>query len=446
VPVRFSRLRLLSISTLALAATALPVATAGSAPKQGKDFAMEVKSPVYAGVTDLAYTVKLTNNTGTQQLGSADVDVPPQLEIVGEPKIGTTDVLRTGNRLHLRNLAVAPTNSVTVQLGLRMPCTGSIESWKVVAKQSNDFSGTGNTLTLQRDGNVVDTALQGKCKLAFVDQPKSAEINETISKQAFVPGAGAVTVGALDARPTGAELTRSLAGASITVSSNPAGLLAATTNTATANAGGIATFGNLKIGTSDDYTLGAAAGTAYTGGTSDPFQIIDLVSDCAPGDCHAGPLGNQSKATLTGTPETGSGFALLSLNLGLDPLTGTGCSGYTPPSSEYFEFQLVGLDGDKQVVLEYTKEAMKRRSPASLEVCFAVPGPGSFTAKDGLTADSFDYDNDPLTGIDGKEGFADLLPNCGSPVVKPCVSDRSPTMGGGATITALAGPGDPRMH
>jgi hypothetical protein len=50
--------------------------SAQGAPKQGKDFSMVVKSSEPRGFTDHAYTITLKNETGTQQMGSADVTLP----------------------------------------------------------------------------------------------------------------------------------------------------------------------------------------------------------------------------------------------------------------------------------------------------------------------------------------------------------------------------------
>ena len=178
--------------------------------------------------------------------------------------------------------------------------------------------------------------------------------------------------------------------------------------------------------------------------------MIDVVEDCNAAKCSAELSAARSKATLTGTSTIGSGFALLSLNLGRDPLTGTGCAGYKPPSAnEYYEFQLFGATAATSVVVEYTKEAMKtfKGGQAALEACLGVPGPveNRFIAKDGAPADPFDYDGDPANGA---EGFADLLPNCPALPAKPCVVGRSPLGGGAASITIFvpADLGDPRMH
>lgn len=440
--VRTWSIRLLAGAALAIAATGLPAATAGAAPKQGKEYALDVESPQFAGVTDGSYTFTLTNLSGTQQIGSADVTVPSALTITDR-----NGIPGTGQVLELRNLALpaSPPSaaSVTFTVGLRMPCLAGGYDWTAVAKQSNDFAGPpGNTLG-PVSGNRT-TTVQGRCKLRFVNQPASAEKIANITADAFQPdSANVLSVETIDARPTGAQHTDSFNG-NITMTSIPSAL-PSTTRTAV---NGFATFPSLSIAESDNYVLHAADGSAIDAVDSNGFQVIDIVEDCNAASCSTGALaGPKSKATLTGDVDEGSGFALISLNLGTDPLLADGCVPYVAPSEDFFEFQLIGVAGAKSVLLEYTKEAMKRRSPASLEVCYAVPGPAGFTAKDGLAAEPFDFDGNPLTGPGGKEGFAALLPDCPATPTGPCVSDRSPIAGGGATITAFDPTlGDPRLH
>jgi hypothetical protein len=417
---------------IALAATGLSAAPAVAAPD--KPFEMVVApASEWAGVTNGAYTVTLTNKTKTQQLGSADVTVPAAITIVDRNGLGGS-----GNVLELRNLALAPDGgTVTITLGLRMPCVAGAYDWAVEAKQSNDFSGPPGNSMGPVAGNRT-TTVQGSCRLRFVGQPASAEKNDQIRADAFQPESSKlVSVEAIDARSEGATHTDSFNG-SITLSSVPDAL---PPTSSTANAG-LATFPSLSIPASGNYTLRATA-AGVERGDSNGFQIIDVVEDCKPSSCSAlSPQGAKSKATLTGTPTSSGGFALMSLNLGPDPLLSDGCAGYVAPGPDYFEFQLFGVGGAKTVVVEYTKQAMKQRSPSSLQVCFAVPT-GGFTARDGLPAKPFDYD-----GPGGEAGgFAGLLPNCPAMPVEPCVLDRSPVAGGGAAITAYdPRSGDPRMH
>src|SRR5215203_4650733 len=197
VPVRVSSVRLLSICALMATAVGLPLASAGAAPKQGKTYTMVVKSPEWAGATDSAYTVKITNTTGTQQLGSANVTIPTaspsdiDFTVTSEPvffgstAVGATVVRPSGGKLiELRNLALAPNSSVTISLGLRMPCVAGSYGWGVDARQSNDFSGTpGNALGPV--AGTLATTVQGSCALRFASQPASAEVGAEITADAF---------------------------------------------------------------------------------------------------------------------------------------------------------------------------------------------------------------------------------------------------------------------
>ena len=219
-----------------------------------------------------------------------------------------------------------------------MPCTPAAD-WRVDARQSNDFSGTpGNVLGPLTADSVINTSLAGTCSLRFVDadpstgtlsgQPAGTEINQPVRAVAFTPSSSQlVTVEAVDGSPAQARLT--WFGEAIAVSSDPGGY--STSGTASA---GLATFSDLVIPVSGNYTL--AATTAAPGvatGESDPFQVIGVVEDCRPSACSAqlSVNGAKSSVTLTGTPTEGSGFALLSLNLGADPIGASGCAGYVPP-------------------------------------------------------------------------------------------------------------------
>jgi hypothetical protein len=431
VSVRNLGVRLLSLLVLATMAVLLPAALSGANPKQGKEYQMFVESPEWAGVTDGSYTVTLTNTTGTQQLGSANITVPSAITIVDR-----NGVAGSGQVLELRSLALAPGASATVTLGLRMPCVAGSYAWSVEAKQSNDFSGPpGNSLGPV--SGTLSTTVQGSCKLRFVDQPASAERNAQIRADAFQPtSTHFVTVEAIDGSPAPQRLTWFTA--PIALNSVPAAL----PTTSSAAVAGLATFTSLSIASAGNYPLHATTTAAgVDAADSSSFQIISVVEDCSPSDCTA-ELGGVS---LTGSPSSGSGFVLLSVNLGSDPLSAPGCADYVPPSGDYYEFQLFGVEGAKTGSIEYSRQAMKMRGPASLEICFAVPGPATFTAKDGEPAEPFDYDGDTANGA---EGFAALLPNCPATPVAPCVLGRFGTTGGGAIITffAPASLGDPRLH
>jgi hypothetical protein len=430
VPVRFL------LAVLALLATAMPAAPAVAAPN--KPFEMNVApASEWAGVTDDAYTVTLTNRTATQQLGSADITIPAALTVVAGPSSGT---VTSGNVLQLRSLGLPPGGSVTVTLGLRMPCVSGAYTWAVAAKQSNDFSGPpGNALGPV--SGTRTTTVNGSCRLRFADKPAGAEKNGQIRADAFQPASShLVTVEALDGSPAPQRLTWFTGRIDLRLVQPGPGSL--TPNPASSTAvDGLASFSNLSIDLSGNYNLRATTtASGFTAGDSPGFQIIDDVGDCQSSSCRAQVNGRQSTSTLTGSSVAGSGFALLSLNLGTRPE----CGGYTPPSSEYYEFQLSGVVGDKTVLATYSKSAMKSFSggQSALEICFAAPQ--SFPPKSG-SATPFDYDGDPGNGA---EGFVGLLPNCPPAPASPCVLDRANMGGDGAQVLFFvpAAWGDPRYN
>src|SRR5215217_1317575 len=443
----------------ALAAAAILAAPAASAPKQGKTFNVVVETPEWAGATDGAYTITIKNTTGTQQLGSANVTIPTattgdiDFTVTSEPVFvsgaasGATIARPGGGKvIELRNLALAPepaaNSSVTLSLGLRMPCVSRTYNWQVDARQSNDFSGTpGNAL-----GTVTGTTgltVEGSCKLRFARQPASAEVGADITADAFQPGSpNLVTVEAVDGSPDPQRLTWFNDTVKLAATGGPGSLSASSP----ANAG-VATFDGLSIALSGNYNLVASPATApgFSDGVSNDFQIVDDAGACSSSSCKAQVNGSKTSSTLTGSNVAGTGFAVLSLNLGTQPA----CAGYTAPTDEWYEFQLFGAVGDKTIEAFYSKAAMRNVSgPSALEICFAAPQ--DFPAKLGTAP--FDYDGDPATDGDpsdlfpGAEGFAGLLPNCPQTPAAPCVLSRMGTTGGGAIVTFFvpAAWGDPR--
>jgi hypothetical protein len=431
---------LVALAAGVVAVAALFAAPAGAGPKQGKEYQMFVVPEEWAGVTDGSFSIKLVNRTGTQQLGSADITVPAEMTIVDRDGIGGS-----GNKLELRNLGLEPNETLPITIGLRMPCVAETYTWEVEAKQSNDFSGPpGNTLGPV--SGTLDTKVEGTCSLRFVHQPAGALKTARITADPFQPDSiNNVAVEALDGSPAPQRLDWFTD--PIALASGPT----APPLTSSPAVDGLATFENLRIVTVGTYTLHATTTAAGVDpDDSSPFPVVDVAKDCDTAGCEAKlDAAKSSDATLVGTPTTGAGFALLSLNSGPDPLTAPACKNhYTPPApEEYYEFQLSGVAAPTMFTVEYTPEAMKKfkGGHTALDACLAVPGPDNFIAKDELPAASFDYDGDPTNGV---AGFAGLLPDCPDTPVKPCEFDTDSIPGGGASITIFvpADLGDPRMH
>jgi hypothetical protein len=418
---------------------ALTAPSASAAPDKPYRVTLSPAS-VSAGVTVDAYTVTLTNETKTQQLGSADVTAPTAFTLEGTPTLdrpGT--VTRAGNLLALRNLSLPPGQSVTVTVGVRMTCVAGGYNWSFQAKQSNDFSGPpGNDL-----GPILGsrtTTVTDVCRLRFVAQPRDAEKNFPIRALKFIPNSGNVSVEAIDGSSAPerltwfqGEITMLLAPTTSPGRLDPAGTSENAVN-------GLASFDALTIDAAGKYNVVPRTNAAgfELGPPSDAFTIVDVAEPCDANNCRAQLAGGRSTSTLTGAVGTSTGVAVLSLNIGTDPV----CTGYTPPTADWFEFEVTAAR-DKTIALAYTKLAMKAfgKGKEFLEICFAAPT--TFATK-GAPPQPFDYDGDPANGA---EGFVGLLPDC-TTFASPCITARDSLGSGGAQISFFVPDSlsDPRFH
>jgi hypothetical protein len=443
--------RLAAVGAVLLATLAV-TASAGAAPTKPFSIAFSA-SPVPAGVsipggmpagmTIDDFTVTLRNDTKTQLLGSANLTVPAGFTLASAPTIDRGTLLSPlGNMLRLRNLDVAPGGTVTLTVDLQLPCVNGTYAWAVQAKQSNDYNGTGNDLT-PPTGAALQNVVTGACALRFADggQPAGAGKTKQIRADAFLPASpNLVTVEAVDARS--ADLAEPLGwftgpiALTLGETTYPGELVHSGPVAATA---GVSAFSNISITEAGYYTLHAST-TATGFAADDPradsaeFRIVDVVNECGAVTCSA----SLGRANITGTGGAGTGFVLLSQNVGPDPI----CADYTPPVADaWYEFEVTAARA-KTIRIAYTRDDMHEfGNAADLEVCFATPGP-AFPVEGGGSATPFDYDGDGTL-----EGFAGVLPDC-PPVTGPCVTDQGPLPGGGAFIEFFVPDtvGDPRFH
>ena len=155
-------LRRVAITTalVAVALAAFGAAIAGSAPD--KPYSAFISAPPSAtatstqakssvgGVADVG--IRLRNDTRQQDLGSANITVPPgvtaqagSVQLVTPPGGSAT---LAGNVIQLRNLNLTPGGSAFVTFAAVVPCTAGAADYRfaIAVKQSNDFNGTGNDL------------------------------------------------------------------------------------------------------------------------------------------------------------------------------------------------------------------------------------------------------------------------------------------------------------
>ena len=120
----------------------------------------------------------------------------------------------------------------------------------------------------------------------------------------------------------------------------------------------------MAIEGSGNYTLVPATDAAGFEGvpSSDLRHRRRCQANCNAADCFTpklhGDKGTNSVADGLRC-ESATGSRCSRSTLGVNPLSSTGCSGYTPPGgrtgNDYYEFQLFQAEADKTVVMEYSK-------------------------------------------------------------------------------------------
>jgi hypothetical protein len=155
-------LRRLAITTalIAVALAAFGAALAGSIPSKPYSAFISAPPSITAtttvastsagGVADVG--VRLRNDTRQQELGSANITLPPGVS--GQP--GSVQLVTpaggsatlAGNVVQVRNLNLAPGGQAFVTFAAVVPCTAvaTDHRFSIAVKQSNDFNGTGNDL------------------------------------------------------------------------------------------------------------------------------------------------------------------------------------------------------------------------------------------------------------------------------------------------------------
>jgi hypothetical protein len=177
-------------------------------------------------------------------------------------------------------------------------------------------------------------------------------------------------------------------------------------------------------GTGNDFNLLASDSRLTTSVTCVGEATPCIGSNCS--DTATDPATGASLDVSVAPPNTG----LLTINVG----NGLDCDGYTEilPHADFSVDFLPDpgtVGGNKTVTLHIPKAAMQaspNNGVSQVNICFEAPF--MFPTKLGLQ---------PV----GQGDFRGLLLDCGTPVVRPCVSARSGE-GGGAAITVLAPGGD----
>jgi hypothetical protein len=417
------RRRLLILIAATLGVTILQAAPAGAATKP---FSMVVSPAAVAGSQTTTFSATLTNRTGQQQLGSADITVPSAFTTISASVAGPATVTLSGNVVHLRNAGLAPGESIAVSVTAAVPCATATYAWSVIAKQANDFNGPpGNDLTLDQAASSLTTTVEGGCALRFVAgrQPAAARVNQTISALPYQPGPS-VQVEVIDG--AGQRVTTSTA--SITVALGPSTGTGTLHGTLTVSASaGVASFGNLSIDAPGMYTLRATS-AGLSAATSSTFRVDQVAVACIEDVTCSATIANGSTTfdvTASGNAGTDAGFLVLDNGVGV----AIDCAGYTELTATPTVIE--GPDRAKTVRSTIDKSVMNAQpnnGASSLQMCFGAPY--TFATRPGSTLTGVDTNGDSVDDF-----FYGLLPDCGT---APCVSSRKKTNAGDGVITTQA--------
>ncbi len=386
---------------------------------------------VHAGDVDAVVDLRVTNTSSQQQLGSMNITLPAPLRVVAAPD----DAVPGGPVLELRSLALAPGASRTVTVTVAVDsCAAGAVDLAVVAKQSNDFNGTGNDVALA-PGSDIRIDIAGPCRLAFGTQPANAERATTITSVPWSPGGSPITVGVRDAG--GVDLATSSTAVVTLAATHPTVTAPGLGGTTTATAvGGVATFsaGPTLAVSAFGYRLIATSPGLTTSAPSAAFDIVDDRGACSTAGCSASASKGAASVSVTVGTGTTPGDLLVSIDAGDTPLFE--CADY-PRRSGLSVSQFLFTGGDDRAVTFVTRIPDGSRPLKSYEACWAAPY--TFATKSAALSvqGTKPGTTDPL--------YVGLLPDCARRApVAPCVSGRSfDSRTRSVTLTVFATSADP---
>lgn len=416
-----------------------PGETCTAPPSAGSAVGSAIVPPSAADQTMTA-TLTNENKLGTGlQVGSANLTAPAGFTVTNATYPGcsscTATILANGSLVELRNLNLIPGATVVLSMSVSTPSGGYTTTsapaspWTIVAKQSNDFSGSpGNNVTVDPKTSTLTTVLG---KLHFNTEPTDTALGSPITNGPYSTGSP-IEVGAVDL--AGNPITW-FAG-TVAIALDPSSGDLGGTDSAVAGSGGVATFDDLTLGaTGYTFTLSASSPNV-TGAGSGPFDAHDQGTgvNCGSGKCQGSltQTGTTSQTTQVNSSST-SGELTIALDNGVGYWTGAtvlqDCGGYTPLGPDTATLEL--LDGSASetvadtVTLHVGSKSAFNTLVASQQTCFAATS--EFVSKSGNPLDgSLAY---PAMLPNGQQGFVGLLSDCSAvnSLTEPCVSSRTGT-------------------
>lgn len=439
----------------AVALAAGTVATAPAGASNGKQFILKMETPVGSSGT---VTATITNpSDAQQQLGSANLTPPSGLTVTSATVRDRGTARVAGGIIELRDLALAPGATAVATLAISSGCTAGSAPWAVVAKQANDFNGTGNEIALWRERSTLTTSVTGGCKLVWKEQPQNAQVGNVISGTDYVPGGPDVALAVVDGADS--PVAGVTGGVALEYSAREGdGVLAGSTSSL---ANGLVTFPELRINAP---ARGSGAGTynlvaTVTSGpykgvksvASDHIRLSDVVKSCTDlaALCSQGLSRPFAEFAVNALPFQFAPFLTMSGDAGLT-LSKAQCSDedWTSYGSTTVLFDVTAAVREKTISATIPRAILQvepDNGAPRIHLCFASPD--SFTRRGGppsTPTPDFDWDHDGTpTAV-----HAGLLADCSSTVAPPCISQRKKISGGRGYIEARlpAKAGDPAMR
>jgi hypothetical protein len=429
------------------AALVVIVASAQAAPALKKNFEASVR--VNDASLPNVFRLTLKNDSASQQtLGSAQFTLPAGFTINGSPTsltagfnvtaVGTTIVqfgaVSSGTALRAGGIAEALVTVVKSTLSVQND-PSSTAAWTAKAKQSNDFSGSGNDFTplpVSSDKTFTsDLVPLGSFAIATIATVDDALYPTVLTHEAFPFVTSAYdTCGALKTTYSGAGLTYSF----LTDATFAVGIKALNPDDYGTKAwsGGIADVDVTPIFTETPNTLTVTDGPTAIAATSNSFDVVDLACTKNTNPC-VWPCAD-GKITAWGAPPTTDGTSLgIGYNSHIAP-TFTCGSSTSVVGGQVFNINPRNYGSDDttfQVTLTYTKQASGSGPASSFPVCLLKHMP---TASTDWTDPANAYNNGAPIGA---------CPTNPTAADAPCVISKKRTSSGALQVILFLKQGDP---
>ena len=404
---RVRRNGLVTLGAVFALAALVSVIAAQAAPQQKKHSA--TVHVVGGAVTSTSATLKLilTNNTRSQTLGSADFDPPNGVTlgsvVSGADRAGWTAAI-AGGVVEFRSTSGALQNGQSVSANVTVSISQAVcgpATWTTFAKQSNDFSGSGNDFQFDPQGS--DLTPLGSFVIAPIQTVKDAQTIPAILTEV---GHASTTT----ARDVCENTKTTYSGATRTQTFLTQAGFSPSQGLNWSN--GIGTVTITPEWTETGNALTVTDPTSGVSSTSNFFDTTDKL--CTPSETVC-EWEDEGKKILAKSDPPPSGA---NLGIGFNSLLPFNCAGEDEPiGGTIVNINPRGFTAPYTVSLTYQKSATGNGPASSFDVC--------------------------LSKEDGAAEWDAPLSECASTPVAPCIQERKRVSGGHLLVVLFLSPEDP---